>query len=421
MITDNNIKNSVENFTGRILFYYVWWILYEAKKRNIETLYFLARDGYLLREIALLFCRKFSLNINCKYLYCSRASLRMPSYHLIGKEADELLTLGGYYVTLKTLLERAQLNEEERKSIYDEIGLTGVDEEKVLQRWDLEKIRIRLSESKKFHNYINEKSVKAYETAIGYLSQEKLLEQKNLAIVDSGWTGSMQRSLRQLLCSKGFSGQITGFYFGMYVEPKEAIDGTYLTWHFNAKGKVTYKIPFCNNLFECILSAPHGMTTGYKCKNGIFEPVMLDSYTQQQLDIIKSNIEYIRLYTNNRLSNINFEQFNYKEAQKETHSLIKRYMSCPTRNEVEMYSKFLFCDDITEKYHLKLADSSQVNTLHNYSIISRILRRVFKIAPKKPIQELLWPYGTIAYLPKWKRQWYRLNVYIWEWLKYALR
>ena len=83
-----------------VLYGYVCWVLKEAEKRGICTLYFLSRDGYILRKIAQQICEKKKMRIECRYLYCSRASLRMPAYHLIGEEAYRLLFQGGYHVTL---------------------------------------------------------------------------------------------------------------------------------------------------------------------------------------------------------------------------------------------------------------------------------------------------------------------------------
>ena len=60
--------------TAPVMVSYVWWVLIEAQKRKIDTLYFLARDGYTLYEVAKLFCEKFGIDIDCKYLYCSRVS-----------------------------------------------------------------------------------------------------------------------------------------------------------------------------------------------------------------------------------------------------------------------------------------------------------------------------------------------------------
>ena len=76
-------KKLYETFPGRLMTDYVWWVLQEAEKAGIKTLYFLARDGWLLREIGLVICEHYSLDIECKYLYCSRISLRTPSYLLL--------------------------------------------------------------------------------------------------------------------------------------------------------------------------------------------------------------------------------------------------------------------------------------------------------------------------------------------------
>lgn len=62
--------------TAPVLLDYVQWVLKEAQARNITTLYFLARDGFVLREIAERVCMKDRIPIHCRYLYCSRASLR---------------------------------------------------------------------------------------------------------------------------------------------------------------------------------------------------------------------------------------------------------------------------------------------------------------------------------------------------------
>lgn len=261
-----------QKFVVPILLDYVYWIIHEAEKREVETLYFLARDGYILQKIAIQICEREHIPTFCKYLYCSRTSLRMPTYSLIGEEAFDLLLLGGYQVSRKSLLERAELNQDQRSAVWKDCEETFEDEEQLLSRNELERLRGKLRQSQVFHNLIIDRSKEAYSSAVGYFRQEGLFDLERVAIIDSGWTGSMQRSLRQLLQSAGFQGKILGFYFGMYADPKEAKDGTYLTYHFNKAGRIRDKIPFSNNLFECLLQAPHGMTLGYGLQNGSFYP-----------------------------------------------------------------------------------------------------------------------------------------------------
>lgn len=408
------------DFSGPILFYYVWWVLFQAQKRGICTLYFLARDGHTLQKIAQQFCQKFNLNIDCRYLYCSRASLRMPSYHLIGKEADDLLLMDGYRVTLCSLLQRVELDSAQRMAVYNDCGIAPSDEERMLSRVELGRLRGILRKSKVLHGYIQEKSKEAYKSTIGYLKQEGLFNQSEVALVDSGWVGSMQRSLRQLLQSAGFQGKLTGFYFGMYTKPKEPEDGTYLTWLFNQHGRTRDKVLFCNNLFECLLSAPHGMTTGYAICNGKYVPLLIPTPQGNELEHINTQINNIMAYTAHKLQRIAFAEFAEGIFKEDTRQRICRYMAHPTKEEADFYGNFQFCDDITESYHCALADERQLSTLKYYSIVKRTMRRLFGFPPHILAPELFWPYGTIAFLPKWKRLWYRWNIYLWEWIRYEL-
>ena len=405
-------------FSGPLLFHYVWWVLYHAKKRDIKTLWFLARDGYLLREIALCFCKQFHLPIDCRYLYVSRASLRMPTYHFIGDEAWELLTHNGYYVTPRSLLQRAELNREQRSAVYEDCGMKAPDETCLLNHAEMDAWRNALKISPVYHKFVREKSKAVYQDAIGYLRQEGLFDQDHVALVDTGWTGSMQRSIRQLLQSDGYIGTFTGFYYGMYAAPRSPEDGVYLTWYFDRESSPRDKILFCNNLFECMLPAPHGMTVGYQSAGGVYAPVTLAPPEGEELAHIQSRINAVLDYARDRLEQTDFKAFSPEASIRDTRKLIRRYMARPSREEAAYFGRALFCDDITEAYLLSLADESQVQALKRYSIPSRVWGRL--LSKKVTEAQLFWPYGTVAFLPKWKQWWYRWSVYVWEWLRYEL-
>lgn len=81
--------------TAPVLYNYVWWCLQQAIHDQVDTLYFLARDGHILYEIAKRFCEQYALPIHCQYLYVSRMALRMPAYHRMGEAAYDLLLVRG--------------------------------------------------------------------------------------------------------------------------------------------------------------------------------------------------------------------------------------------------------------------------------------------------------------------------------------
>lgn len=415
-------QSLVEEFSGPIIFNYVWWVIREAEKRKIKCLYFLARDGYTLRRVAELFCKQYGLDIQCKYLYCSRMSLRIPSFFFIGDEAYDMLLNWGYSITLESLVCRANLDEGERREVYKECKMEDIEETKILSRNEFDICSKRLRKSKLFRKCLDQKSKEAYANTIGYLKQEGLFNQNIIAIVDSGWTGSMQRSLRHLLEFAGCTNKIIGFYFGMYECPKSCADGEYLTWYFDGKKKARDKAIFNNNLFECILSAPHGMTVGYYASGtSRIEPLLNNSMKMSDLEFVSAQSNNIVQYCLSRLNDNEFSEFSRIELHKDTFKRIRRYMFNPTPEESKYYGRFQFSDDVSELGQSSLADEDQRDRMKNYSIFRRALRKLIKMKSLGGTAELFWPCGTAAFLPEFEKIWYRKNIYLWELIKHKLK
>lgn len=403
---------------GPVVFDFVRWVLDMARKKNITTLYFLARDGYILHQIATMIVKYEKIPISCKYLYCSRRSLRIPSYHLVGEEAYDLLSLGGYHITLDSLLDRGGITEDSKRKVLHELGVADEECTRYLLKREAREYAQCLRENQTYRAAVTDVSESAYPETIGYLRQEGLFEQKTVAVVDSGWTGSMQRSLRQLLESGGFTGKMVGFYFGMYAEPKDGRDGEYLTYCFDKSGPVKEKVLFCNNLFECILSAPHGMTMSYQWGNGYFEPCLGQKPHGRVADLIQTQIDGIIAYVTEQLPSC-VEKMDWDAALARTRKLLCRLMSKPTQEEAMVYGRFQFDDDIADGNTTALAGKEQIQLLREYLIPVRILRKLRKRGSNTP--ELFWAYGTVVFLPRWKRWWYWWNVALWEWMKYTLK
>ena len=402
-----------ESVIAPVVFNYVCRILTQATERRLGRLYFLARDGYLLHMAANVLVKKFNLPIECKYLYCSRNSLRLPTYHLIGEEAFELICVGDYKVTVNKIFDRVSLSQEKREDILSHAPMHDAD--RPLSGSELRQFAAYLKQNDVFRQEVMAASERAYPMAAGYLRQEGLLNEAEVAIVDSGWTGSMQRSLRQLLQAGGFTGQITGFYFGMYANPKERCDGTYLTWYFSAKGSTWDKIQFNENVFECMLSAPHAMTIGYKNENGRFVPEFAQGHEEEQQKLIEYQISEVMRSVSDMADGFEFSRFSPEQAHKDTQKRLNRFMTRPTKSEAEVYGAFLFASDIRDEHRLRLASREQMPLLKEYVIYRRILRKLGKLPPL--IQELYWPCGVIAFLPAYKRTWYLWNILNYEWLR----
>ena len=72
---------------------------------------------------ALLFCEKQRLPIECRYLSCSRYSLRIPIFHLDTEAALAYLCRGSLQISLERILTRAGLTADEKEAVFQELSL----------------------------------------------------------------------------------------------------------------------------------------------------------------------------------------------------------------------------------------------------------------------------------------------------------
>lgn len=402
-------------YTAPILTNYVWWILHEVEARGISRIYFLARDGLILKNIAEELCTRFSLRIACHYLYVSRAALRMPTYHFIGEEAYKLLLGYSYQVTPVSMLQRALLPEEVINKILYEVDCPDAKRNVLLTRIETEEFAEKIWKCPTYCDAVWKESKHAYPVIIDYFRQEGLFDEGVVAIVDSGWNGSMQRSLRQLLDKAGCDNPIIGFYFGLFNVPEHDSRSKYLSWYFAPNSGLSNKIKFSNNLFECMCAAPHGTTLGYEYRDGEVCPVLGKSPSKKQDDFVREQMSQVLCEVPSIVKDRKLHDFPADVLYRETQNLVRGLMYRPTRETVEAFQTISFCDDIYESYYSALANDLQIKHLKDYTVLARVrgaLKRTDKASDDIP-----WPYGVAALLPPYKAAWYRFNIFIWEYLK----
>lgn len=401
---------------GNIIVYYAWWVLRKAQVQGVHRLYFLARDGYVLYEIAKIISRNCNIDIDCRYLYCSRQSLRIPAFHLMGEEMFEYIFMRAEKLTASVIMSRTGLSAERIHAVYEDVGFDIKNADILLSVSEYDVLCRKLRASTLFIEFVYSASREAYDNAVGYFIQEGLLDDISIGIVDSGWCGSMQRTLHMLLDTAGFKRRLTGFYFGLYRYPKDGC-GDFLTFYFSPKSNPWKKVLFSNNLFECMLSAPHGMTMGYDTNGSIYGPVLQDCDGIDG-DLIHNQINGIT----DLARSIDYSELacmKLSEIKKKCKRYIVQIMVKPTECEVNILAKFRFCDDCGDTYSAFLADKSQMSLLNSYLVFPRLLRKALRL--RCDYSSVYWVYGVIAYLPKCKQWWYRLNVYAWDWLRYILK
>lgn len=356
---------------------FVVWVLFEALKQKKQRLYFLARDGYFMYQCASAYVEYFKLPIECKYISCSRYSLRVPMYHLDMEEALSYITLGGLDITMEKIFKRAALTEKQKCSVWKALDLP-FDMDEQLSKTRLDSLRDTLRCCDSFLWAVQENSKKAFPLLEEYVRQEGLLDEVSGAIVDSGWVGSMQKQLNALLGQLKGEKILEGYYFGLYELPKGVRRSSYHSWYFTPEGEIRKKVYFSNCLFEAIFSAPYGMTLGYEKTEAGIRPKLADvsKERRQFLELTGSCLAAYQKALLEVADKGQFEEFlktiKTKTSERIVSRLLKQFMSRPAQWEAAAYGKLEFSDDVLE-YGGCLAEPMNEQELRKNHLLPRML------------------------------------------------
>ncbi len=382
----------------------------------------------------------FSLPIECRYLYCSRYSLRVPMYHLDLEEALDYITLGGLDVSLDKLMRRAAMTKEQEEKVFRELKLDYKRTEQ-LPRDELGRVREALGNCKSFMKYLQQNSREAMPALMGYIRQEGLLDELPMALVDSGWVGSMQKQINRLIhfikehsadkeekaCkadratgnSMDEALELEGYYWGLYDIPSGVGKDAYHGFYFTPEKGIRRKAYFNNCLFEGVFSAPHGMTMGYEVAKELSQvskpedkvcPRLGDIASEKAgfLQLTKESLEkwqrrYIEENAKNAFRETDFwailRRDTHTDRRKEVERLMGRWMSRPSREEAYVYGQLSFSDDVLEYSEKQMAEPMTEKELWANHLLLRIFLEL--LPGRRIVKQSAWYEGSAVLYGKW--------------------
>lgn len=192
---------------GPMLTSFIQWVSRQAKNDGLKRIYFLSREGWILKEVYDLLNHNDPNSVPSTYLYCSRRTVRVASI----KSLNDILNLASQPfsagVSLSNLLNyRFGVAEH---SITEEVVIKAGFENKdeVLESNNATKVKFsklcQLLSSEILQQAQVERA--AY---MEYLGQVGILDQEKDGIVDIGWKANMQASLGDLVDKK-----FHGYYY----------------------------------------------------------------------------------------------------------------------------------------------------------------------------------------------------------------
>lgn len=284
LLSDNSKFHLGSSLTSAILVPYVMWLLEESVKKGIKRLYFIARDGYILKKIADYIIEYKKLDIRTKYIYGSRLAWQRPSFAVSMENLKPVVLQYGF--KLDFLSKILNMPREELKSYLPE------EFSKSRHSFNMEKRKKMLEallENDKFTTKMKEENIDNCQNLIGYLKQEIDYTDDNFAFVDLSGSGVTQNCLASVI-GTFYNKPINSFYFR---------NGKYKV---EAKNVNRFIFTFRNDgcaLLELTSRAPHGQTVGYKFDSDTnkYNPVLENSDFDHQSWDFDAYLQGIMAYT----------------------------------------------------------------------------------------------------------------------------
>lgn len=295
------------SLAGPILFPYIYWLLDQAQKRGIERLYFIARDGYILKLIADLIIKENNLPIKTKYIYGSRKAWRISALNL---DDDELYR------------QFIQFTMYEPKKIPQAFGLTKEEFlsilPKKLRNYSTSKPDKRLAEylynNKDVLKFAIEKNRAQKNCVINYLKNTIDCTDDKFAFVDLDGSGLTQNCLARLM-NNFYDKKIKSFYYAVTPACCRSLNLEKYYYYTLKRGNM-------GNMLELLTRAPHGQTLKYADKNEDYKPIL------EQIDVENFKAWGFDNYINGMLEYCNLlNQNKYKYIQLDNQVILDIYIN----------------------------------------------------------------------------------------------
>lgn len=295
------------SLAGPILFPYIYWLLDQAQKRGIERLYFIARDGYILKLIADLIIKENNLPLKTKYIYGSRKAWRISALKV---EDDELYR------------QFVQFTMYEPKKVNQAFGLTKEEFLSILPKnlhnYSTHKPDNRLAEylyeNKDVLKFAIEKNKAQKECVINYLKNTIDCTDDKFAFVDLDGSGLTQNCLARLM-NNFYYKNIKSFYYAVTPACCRSLNLEKYYYYTLKRGNM-------GNMLELLTRAPHGQTLKYANQDKNFEPIL------EQIDVENFKAWGFDNYINGMLEYCNLlNQNKYKYIQLDNQVILDIYIN----------------------------------------------------------------------------------------------
>ncbi len=381
---------------GPIFMSFVHRIAERCKEEGIKHVYFVAREGYLLKQlfekIAPIVFGTTLEQPKTHYLAISRLTTFLASMKNFSlREITASLNNTPHY-SVRTLLAPLKLEESFLLSLGQRCGIADIDT--ALPSFFMEWPPFhRLIEDTLLNVEIQKCSNLVNGDLRRYLKEQDFFSDSRVAIVDVGWSGQIQDNLFKAITDRSDCPQIFGFYLGTTLAahwrktPRNWMEWTHGDYsHMDWFGRSAFE--FVQGL-EAVVRSPHGTTIGYY-DNGLSIQPIYKAETESSRQTEAKDDPMIALFQNGmREFAVNYAQaanmFGFKAADTLPYArmMLNRMVRFPSTEEAKWFLKINNVSDLGSSDIFAFGQPDAVSLLKPKTML-RALRQSF------------WRYGVVS-------------------------
>ena len=373
------IRDIAASVAAPILTAYTIWILQQAKAKQLARIYFLARDGEMLLQIAKELAPKIYPEVELRYLYVSRQALRMPGLTKINKAFWEWMFDDTTFFTIDSLLARMCLDRQAAKPIFEPLGYPEASWQNDLTAKERILLRAKLEQHQPLQSLVLQVAEQKREVLKAYLHQEKMLDGQAFGLVDVGWRGSLQISLENAFEIFGTRNPV-GFYFALD-KPTGGLKhkGEALAFFFNLNNSVGLRNDIDYryvSAMEVFCAGCEGTTLEYTLQaDGSVVPLLKHKSNEPALgwglqSFQQSVTAFVRHLVERSPADFSFDT-SPKLLREALDEMFLAFNNSPTQQEAEAFMDCPFFDDPNELYHFYWAMPLRLGDVIKYAIAKR--------------------------------------------------
>jgi FMN phosphatase YigB (HAD superfamily) len=275
------LRDVAAGVAAPMLVAYVLWLLQRARDLGLTRLYFVARDGQVLAEVASALVRRLDWELDIRYLHASRRTVNLAALHEI-RPADLEWAFRGEGLTLAQLLQRLDLDAAE---LAEEPAAAELAEQ-ALSTPVTPSMRHLLeasAESGPLKTLLLDKARARRQVVTAYLRQEGLLDGAACGIVDLGGVGSQMKALHELcICAGAPAPRLFLFGLDEHPDPRVAAASRNDRWLEDVecylfdrrRGEGIVPPRGVVSSIQMFCAADHGTVLGYEIRGDRLLPVL---------------------------------------------------------------------------------------------------------------------------------------------------